>query len=355
MARPNQLRRLAAMIPILPEIEDGLISYAEIAEKMGCSIDEAMETMADLGDCDLDPGAFEFYSLDAPTCAEMLRRARLAGAGDKTLSTLERMAETGGVAVVGGFGLLSAPPRLSAPEARALASALDFSHVPDECPLRDKLASCVMPVAGGDELDLRAYIDRIGHYDTLRELSLLSSQRRLADIVYISSGRTGEVEPDDVEPRRIAPLQLVTADNGEVYLRAYCYRHGEMRTFRLDRVLEVVPLGEHAPREVLDLAEGESAPMAMVDPDADRALLRLEEGETIDPRQWLGARALPEEEALVELPLMHDHSWIARQLAARFGRVEALGPDGLRAEVAGCARELLAELDALEEELRSLS
>lgn len=349
MPRSNETDRLARIIEALPRLGTGCFSYAELAEEMGCGIEDARRTVRQLAD---GGAGDEDFGIATLTPEEV--NAAIGRFGSVAREKLGKLAEHGGIAVTGRLGILAAPMRLNAEEGHALLLALDYAGIPEDSRLRGELERCVMPPDTDDEDRLRVYIDTAADHRIIKELSILCLQGRLADIVYASesAGPASLGENADAAAaatRTIAPLELYTGDNGRVYLGAYAYDRKDVRTFRTDRIAEVFPRADHASPEVRAMRGRQP----FVDSDGGRAVLAVAEGVCLDERKWLGIEPLGDGRA--SLPLRKDTAWLCRHIVARLGDVDIIEPDSLRADVTEYARSVLDDIKALKAEYRRCS
>ncbi|MGI6221302.1 MAG: transcriptional regulator [Coriobacteriales bacterium] len=328
MARPNETLRLEKALEIIPRLQEGCLSFGEIAEMMGRPLDDAVTVMRDLSACEVDGEPLGFHFIEAAQARAALQRAKGPAA-----QALEKLAEHGGIIVSGDFGPLSPEASLKPAEVQALLAALDRMHVGDESPLREKIRARAARSAPVDAIageELLAYITAADSSATMSELALLCDQHRLADIDYNGRQRT------------VAPLELYRESNGEAYLWAHDIEDGRGKTFRVDRIAHVEPLAGHASAEML---ASPAHPPLLTD-NVESALLEMPADELVDERVWTGAEVVAERDGVkqVRIPLQQRHGWMARQIAARFGRVRVIEPADLADEVRACARQLLEEL-----------
>ncbi len=329
MARPNETQRLEKALEIIPLLQEGCLSFDEIAQLMGCSVEDAFTVMRELSACEVDGEPLGFHFIEAAQARAALQRAK----GGAALA-LEKLAAHGGIIVSGGFGALSPHASLRPDEVQALLAALDRMHVGDDSPLRGKILSRATSIDGLDSDGLLAFITVADASATMAELSLLCDQHRLASIEYADRVRT------------IAPLELYREANGESYLWAHVRESGRCQTFRVDRITFVEPMAEHASAEVLAMR---GHPPLLTE-NVEHALLEMPADELVDERVWTGAETIGESDGIkrVRIPLQRNHAWMVRQIAARFGRVRVLEPDGLADEVRACAKAILSEVSSQE-------
>lgn len=293
-------RRLLAILHLFePESE---YSIAELALAVGASEAEIAEDLNLLSCCasdQLDPGTF-----------------------------MPVIVEDGVVEIWNELPALDRPVRLSSAEARALVSALETAGLTTS----DALMSRLLDAAANSDLSVEA-LERVVRAatsptgDALKVLALALEQRRPVRIGYRAAGREDENE------REIEPLGLVN-ERGAWYLEAFCRTAGALRTFRVDRVSHAEVLqGTCQEREVTPSGT------AFVATGLPLARVRLLPGETASEREWPGMRVVGRAEdgsTVVEVPYAGT-AWIARQVAARLGGAEALGPAEVRAAVRALA------------------
>ena len=324
MARPNETQRLEKALEIIPLLQEGCLSFDEVARLMGCPLEDAIAVMRDLAACEVDGEPLGFHLVEAAQAQAALKRAT-----GPAIAMLEKLAVHGGIIVSGDFGTLAPHATLKADEIQALLAALDRMHIGDDSPLRGKILSRAVSVDQLDVDGLLAFITAADASATMAELSLLCDQHRLAHIGYAGKERT------------IAPLELYRESNGEAYLWAYVRESGRGQTFRVDRIAFVEPLAEHASSEIIAMR---GHPLLFTE-NVESALLEMPADEQVDERVWTGAEIVAEGDGLkrIRIPLQRNRSWMTRQIVARFGRVRVLEPADLVAGVRTCAQELLEE------------
>ena len=210
MARASaeeRMTRLLAMIPWV--VERGGATVAEIAERFGLPEGEVLSELSLVQCCEIPP-----YGPD--------NTLGIAVVDDEVLvepsAMLHRPLRLGPRE---GFGLLAAgQAALSVPGADpsgALASALT------------KLERAL-----GDRAPVVVDIDRPAALD---DLQIHVDRKARIDIAYYAAYR------DEVSRRVVDPLALVHRD-GNWYLRAHCHSAGDERTFRVDRIEDIVDTGD---------------------------------------------------------------------------------------------------------------
>jgi proteasome accessory factor C len=138
---------------------------------------------------------------------------------------------------VGVPRLFTRPLRLNSVEAFELLTAgraaLELPGADAEGALARGLAKLASVLGDDDTSGVRIELDRPDLADRLVAAATASEQLQ---IEYVSPAR------DESTLRRIVPRQ-VFADRGEWYVSADDDRSGEVRTFRLDRIVSAVPTG----------------------------------------------------------------------------------------------------------------
>jgi proteasome accessory factor C len=127
------------------------------------------------------------------------------------------------------------PRRLTPAEGFAVAaSARLLLAVPgsDDDALRRALAK--LDTALGSREAVGLDVDAPAHLAVIREATAAG---RMLDLDYHSGSR------DELTTRTVEPVQVVTV-GGHWYLDAFCHRAGDMRRFRVDRIMRAEPLDE---------------------------------------------------------------------------------------------------------------
>lgn len=298
------------MLALLPYLKQGeTIALETLAAAVGASMAEVTADLTTLSYCGVPP-----FTPD-----EMIDLAI-----DETTVT-----------VYGAPPALDRPVRLSPREARALVAALEATgHGPD-----DALVTRLLAAAAAEfDADALAATLRAGEQDAavaglyalLAEAADASEKVRIEYFTASSGTHSSRV---------IHPHALVN-DRGAWYVNATCETAGGPRTFRLDRIRQATPTGEHF---------SEAAPPSSVVPDADGlpvAVLRIAPGAThTEERDWPGAafNVKPNGAVFAEVPYS-SATWVARRVVAGLGAIDAIQTDEVRAAVREIAQ---AELDAL--------
>jgi proteasome accessory factor C len=151
---------------------------------------------------------------------------------------------------------------------------------------------------------------------------------------------------DEATERDVDPLRLFTTE-GVVYLAGWCYRVDDLRTFRLDRVLEASILDEQV--DVPDETRQRAFDAGLFTPSADDPLVTI----SLDPAARWVADYYPCEEVgergdggLVVRLRVHDPGWVRRLALGLAGVGRVLDPPELAAELQDVAAATLAAYDA---------
>ncbi len=307
MAR-SAAQRARLLLALLPRLRRGTtVRISDLAATLGVSEDDVARLLNDLVFCGVPP-----FSPDA-------------------LIDLEIRADA--VTVVSEPPALDRPLRLTQAELGALLAALETAGLgPDDTTFK-KLADAAASSDAAERLaqTLRARPD-VGCAEIYATLADAIETARKVRLTYQPVGRDAAVD------RVVRPYALVNRV-GVWYLTAYCELACADRTFRLDRIRGVEPLG--------DSFSPPAEPATGVVPDLDRlpiATLRVAPGYSVENRDWPGAVVEPQPDGslLVSIPYASTH-WVAREVCAALGAIEALGPEEVRAAVRSYAERLLTE------------
>ncbi|MBE0416356.1 MAG: WYL domain-containing protein [Coriobacteriia bacterium] len=293
----EQARRLLLLIGLLqPQTE---IPLADLAGALGVSVPQVTADLELLSMCGVAP-----YS-----------------PGDLVPLYIE--GDT--VFVYGAMPALDRRVRLSPAEAQALAAALQAAGRTADDPLVSRLLDAA---SDADPHDIERVIRTAAATDPGNHatLSLAAGQHEAVRIRYQTGGT------EKVTERVIEPLALLN-ERGTWYVEAYCRMAGAVRTFRVDRVRDAEPTGEHFEARTVILP-GTALPTAGL----PRALVRFEAGVEVPEREWPGMRVISEEPSgtVVEVPYAGT-GWISRQVASFLGAAEVLEPAEVRRAVAELA------------------
>src|SRR5580692_1588240 len=243
---------------------------------------------------------------------------------------------------------LARPRRLTAAEGFALATAARAIEAvpgadPDGSLARglDKLETVL-----GDRDRLR--ID-LGEPPFLADLRQAVEDRTQVELGYYS------VSSDEESVRVVDPLNVVALD-GQWYLDCYCHRAGDMRRFRVDRVLSVIPTGEKVVARSTDETAGtasdertgEVGEAAFVPgPDAVVARVAVDDAGRwlTDAVPTLGLEELADGRTVVHLAVAST-VWFDRLLLRLGPHGEVLGPPELAHSGRRAAERLLARYRA---------
>ncbi len=243
--------------------------------------------------------------------------------------------------VTGELPGVNGPVRLSAPEARALAAALQSAGFSAEDNLTRRLLQAAATVTfDAKDLERTVRATTSGHSpDVFEALSQATATAAVVRILYTRAGATEMTE------REIEPVALY-AERGAWYVTAWCRRADDWRTFRVDRIASAGLTGERFEMRSTDWdAVGLSGPSERFT-GARTATLRFRDPVAFSERDWPGASISGEDQdgsLLVEVPY-GSPDWIARRVASRFGTVVVLAPQEVRAAVTALATATLAEV-----------
>lgn len=154
------------------------------------------------------------------------------------------------------------------------------------------------------------------------------SQKMCVEITY------GAAIDQKVTHRIIEPV-AIQANEGAVSVRAFCRSSEDMRTFRVDRILEAVPVNEPGNSQVAS-----SADFAISSPTIQARLRMLPEMlESFAPET---VSEITQTENFVEATVsVTSGSWLSNLALASAGDIEVLSPQELREQVREKARKWL--------------
>ena len=222
------------------------------------------------------------------------------------------------------------PPQLSAPQGFALlasARALLDDSQPDS-PLVSALAKLERVLGDADVVDVD--LQRPAHLDVVRDAVESGTQLR---IEYYAAWR------DELTERTIEP-HVVFQRNGRWYVRGWCHRAADLRSFRVDRIRSLEPAGTFEPVRA-------DPPAEVWEPgaDAQRVVLDLPATE-----RWVVEAYHPEVDDRGDTLRVTMHvlgtAWLERVLLKVGPAATVVEPAGLRSLGADAARRLLAAYEA---------
>lgn len=271
MTRLNATDRLRRLLAVIPWVSGrGEVALAEIAERFDYPINHLRRDLSEV---------VQFVGVH-PYTPDMLIEVLLDDENERVrfeladyfTSPLRLTPDEGLSLVSAGLGLLGSTVGQDSALERALVKVADRFDVQ----LGDQLA---VSLGGADPQVVEA-------------MMRAANERRCAHIDYYSLHRGERTE------RTIEPHQVFSRD-GEWYVRANCRLAGELRTFRLDRIIDISVLDE-------TFAEGEPG-----------------ETQTFAPS---------EDDIRVTLELTSDAAWVADAYPVE--SVETLADGGLRVTLA---------------------
>ena len=268
---------------------------------------------------------------------QLLWLCGLPGHGPGDLIDLNFEGET--ITVIFDAGM-SRPLRLTGEEALALAVALrtlaETPGLADSDAVHRALAK-VETAAGGavDDATVTVALDRTERLTPV--LNRAVAEKRALELRYYTAAR------DETSDRTVDPLRVFELD-GHAYLEAWCRSAEGVRTFRVDRIEDVVLLDEPAQPpagiELRDLAEGVYQPAA----EHLLATLRLSAAYA-----WVADYYPPEEvteldEGTVQVRLrVSEPAWVRSLVLGSGGQVEVLSPGWLAESI---RTDAVAAIDA---------
>jgi proteasome accessory factor C len=301
----QRLRRLLVMLPWLMEREE--VPVSEAAARFGLTEAELVADLELVAMCGLPPFVDEMIDVFIDE----------------------------GMVFVGVPRLFTRPLRLNSVEAFELLAAgraaLELPGSDPDGALARGLAKLATALGDDDTSGVRIDLARPELADRLAAAAADHQELR---IEYASAAR------DDTTERGIVPRQ-VFADRGEWYVHADDDRSGEVRTFRVDRILAVEPTGRIAEPS----SNGLPTPGAwFADASVRRVVLRLSPAaawvierypvDTVEDPDDTGWRT-------VTLPVASEH-WLVRTLLRLGPEAELVEPTELRRLVAAAAGRVLA-------------
>ena len=267
---------------------------------------------------------------------QLLWLCGLPGHGPGDLIDLSFEGET--ITVIFDAGM-SRPLRLTGEEALALAVALrtlaETPGLADSDAVHRALAK-VETAAGGvvDDATVTVALDRTDRLTPV--LNRAVSEKRALELRYYTAAR------DETTERTVDPLRVFELD-GHAYLEAWCRSAEGVRTFRVDRIEDVVLLDEPARPpagiELRDLAEGVYQPAA----EHLLATLRLSAAYA-----WVADYYPPEqvtelaEDSLQVSLRVSEPAWVRALVLGSGGQVEVLSPGWLAESIRADATAAIA-------------
>lgn len=305
----QRLRRLLAVLTWLARVERAPV--AELAERFAMTAEELVADLELAACCGLPP-----YTPDQLMEIVVDDQEVVAHLGPE----------------------LARPRRLTAAEGFALAaSARAIVGTPGADP-DDALARALakLEAALGADGQLRVDLGEAQHLAAVRDA--VEHGRQLAVRYY-------SVSSDEESERVVDPVDVVAID-GRWYLDAWCHRAGDMRRFRVDRLVSVAPTGR--PAEHGEPGEPADTSAAFV-PGADATVARV----AVDPEaMWvveavpnLGTEPLPDGRTEVRLAVAST-VWFERLLLRLGPHAEVLGPPELAHAGRAAAGRLLERYEA---------
>lgn len=301
----ERLRRLLVMLPWL--MERGEVPVSEAAEQFALTEDEVVGDLELAAMCGLPPFVDELIDVFIDE----------------------------GMIVVGVPRLFTRPLRLNSVEAfELLAAARVAMELPGADPdgaLARGLSKLATALGEDDTAGVKVELPKPDLADRLAQSATSHEQ---LEIGYLSPAR------DEITRRRILSRQVFT-DRGEWYVSADDERSGEVRTFRIDRIVDATPTGA--------IVEPSSKPLPVPgawfeDASVPRAVVRLSPAARwVVERFPVDAVDGPDADgwSRVTLPVASEQ-WLIRTMLRLGPEAELLEPAELRAVVGDAADRVLA-------------
>lgn len=310
-SRLDTATRARRLVALLPHLRSGdRIALAELAAAVGCTAEEVAADLTTLTMCGIPPFTpFDMVDLDID--------------GDYVTVYIDPPG-------------INQPLRLTAAEARALASALETAGYAADSALRCKLASVYSATVSAEELErtVRTGAAPGGAADIYSALALAAEAHSKVLITYYT-GSTGRISERTVHPWSI--VQRL----GVWYLVGMCEVAGQERVFRLDRIRSV----QHTAERFAPPTHVSTSVTPAPDMQHTAEILFASGSRLPDSRAWPGMSAEPQQDGttLVRMPYQ-TASWIARRVVSYLGSATVLGPDEVRIAVRELAEEALQRI-----------
>ncbi|HWS47357.1 MAG TPA: WYL domain-containing protein, partial [Acidimicrobiia bacterium] len=309
----GEIQRILALVPWI--VAHPGAPKTEIAQRFGIGIDQLDDDLAlvlMIGVPPYSPGDY----LDVDEDDEGHITIRLAEPFRRPL----RLTPAEGLALLAaGRALLAVP---GSDPAGPLATALDK--------LERALDFPDLVVDVGEPEHLAAVRDAVDH-------------RRRIEVDYLAAGR------DELTTRRIDP-EVVFFATGAWYVGAYCHRARDERMFRIDRILALLPTGEHFEPGATGFETGETYTPRAGDP---RVTLEL-----APEAAWV-AEAYPTEsvteraDGRLEVVLaVSEPAWLERLLVRLGPDATVLAPPEMRRVAVEASQRILRTYDQTERSAR---
>lgn len=301
----TRLRRTLAMIPWL--LAEERTTIAAIAARFGMAEHEVLRDLELVGMCGVPPyGPADLIEVVVD--------------GDEVMAF--------------DHGLFNKPLRLTPDEGFAvLAAGQALLRVPG-AESRGALTSALDKLERALDASGRLLVDLPAptHIETVRRA--LDAAETI-DITYFSAWRV------EVTERRIDPLLVHTAE-GRWYVEAHDHRSGELRRFRIDRILSVEPTGDHFEPVGVELPPSPFTPRH----DVRQVRLLLPESARWVTEAYETSDAVEGPDGRIEVVVAVASAIFLERLLLRVGAgAEVLDPPDLRDLGAAASRRVLARYD----------
>jgi proteasome accessory factor C len=231
---------------------------------------------------------------------------------------------------------LSAPPRLTAAEGVALASAAAILQPQADSTLATALQKLerVLPEEASAryrELTQRLNLGAVGTADGLAELTRAVVEHKEIEFDYVGVAR------GEREHRRVRPIELLS-HRGQWYLRAFCLTRNDERLFRSDRIAGVKLT------DATFAASGEVSPRASAPPEKS-VTVRFSPSVAPYQQERFGEVGKLESDGSLTVTVPGDsEAWLVRWVLSFGGEARVIGPEWAIRVVAQAAAASLQSL-----------
>ena len=222
----------------------------------------------------------------------------------------------------------SKPPRLTGPEAAALAAAAELLRPAAQTALASALGKLERILPAGAKKMYRELGSAVNARSLAPEaLGILTravEERRELEFDYAGSGKTS------AEKRRVEPVEVFN-HRGLWYLQGWDLGRGSARLFRLDRMTGIAPTDRRfSPRAM---------PPARVPDPAERGEVRVRFTARAAPyqRERFGGEARELTDGGVEVKVIGDERWLVQWVLSFGGEAEVVEPAWAREAVSRAA------------------
>ncbi len=308
------------MLTLIPYLyENGRVSMDEVAHRYGLSREQvvaAIDRLATLGDDVLEPHQLiDAYIEDGYVGIDI----------EPAVKRPVRLTARQAFALLVGAGFLRAEGHTISP---ALARAVDKVREATSRSQRDRL----------EELERGIGFEHEGITDLFRTLDRARDERECLEIDYLAD--TGA----EITTRRIDPY-LLWNYGGAWYCAAWCHLRADTRTFRISRIREARPTGEHFEiDERFDGARYREGPVYV--PGGGDLAVRIrfspECARFVEQRCADAAIEREKDGSIVMTRWASSEAWLVKWLLPYGPAAEILEPPSVRAAMGAACRRVLA-------------